>query len=96
LRESYAYHRGTEAMMVHAFAEARERPIMQDYHDHWRAAADVLSSAWRVRGRERSLLRAAIRHAIIFPTWHSLIRDQGLTDDQAVELMHRLTCDCER
>ena len=30
-----------------------------------------------------------------FPTWRSLVRDQGLTDTQAVELMLRLTCDCD-
>jgi hypothetical protein len=44
--------------------------------------------------REHSMLLAVIGHAIVFPTWHSLIRDQGLTDRQAVELMHRLTCEC--
>ncbi len=95
LGESYAFHRRTEAMMNHAFAEARDSPVMESYHDHWKGAADLLVSAWNVRGRQRSLLRAAIGHAIVFPTWHSLIRDQGLTDSQAVELMRRLTCDCE-
>jgi len=95
LRESYVYHRRTEAMISRAFADAADSPIMQSYHDHWQGAADVIVSAWRVRGRVRSLLRAAIGHAIVFPTWHSLVRDQGLTDLQAVELMHRLTCDCE-
>ena len=67
---------------------------MQGYHDHWQGAADVLASAWRMRGRERALLRAAIGHAIVFPTWRSLVRDKGLKDEQAVELMCRLTCDC--
>ena len=94
LRESYAYHRQTEAMISLAFTDAADSPIMAPYHDHWRRAANVVASAWRVRGRERLLLRAAIGHAIAFPTWHSLVRDQGLTDPQAVELMHRLTCDC--
>jgi AcrR family transcriptional regulator len=95
LRESYAYHRRTEEMIRRALADAADSPIMQRYHDHWHRAADVVASAWRVRGRERSLLRAAIGHAIVFPTWYSLVRDQGLRDEQAVELMHRLTCDCE-
>ena len=95
LRESYAYHRRTEAMISRAFADAADSPIMQSYHDHWQRAADVIVAAWRVRGRVRSLLRAAVGHAIVFPTWYSLVRDQGLTDAQAVELMLRLTCDCE-
>lgn len=95
LRESYAYHRRTEGMIGRALAEAGDSPIMQGYHDHWRAAADALAAAWRVRGRRRTLLRAAIGHAIVFPTWRSLVRDQGLSDLQAVDLMHRLTCDCD-
>lgn len=95
LRESYAYHRRTEAMISLALADVGDSPIMQAYHDHWQEAAVVVASAWHVRGRERSLLRAAIGHAIVFPTWHSLVRDQGLTDRQVVELMHRLTCDCD-
>jgi AcrR family transcriptional regulator len=94
LRESYAYHRRTEEMIRRAFEDVRDSPIMQGYHDHWKQAADVVASAWEVRGRARTLLRAAIGHAIVFPTWHSLVREQGLSDRQAVELMHRLTCDC--
>ncbi len=94
LRESYAYHRRTEAMIGHAFTDAPDHPIMQDYHDHWQHAADIVASAWRLRGRRRSLLRAGIGHAIVFPTWLSLVRDQGLTDQQAIALMERLTCEC--
>jgi len=94
LRESYAYHRRTEEMIGRAFADAAESPIMAPYHEHWRRAADAVATAWRVRGRKRLLMRAAIGHALVFPTWRSLIRDQGLTDSQAVELMLRLTCEC--
>jgi hypothetical protein len=32
-------------------------------------------------------VRAAIGHAVAFPTWRSLTHDQGLTLDDAVELM---------
>jgi AcrR family transcriptional regulator len=94
LRESYAYHRRTEAMIGRAFTDAPDHPVMQDYHDHWRGAADVVAAAWRAGGRRRSLLRAVVGHAIVFPTWHSLVRDQGLSDEDAIELMHRLTCEC--
>lgn len=91
LTESYAHHRRTEAMMSRAFADVADHPVMRAYHAHWRRAADVIASAWRVRGRRRSLLRAAVGHAIVFPTWRSLVREQGLTDAQAVEVMLRLT-----
>ena len=82
-------------MIARALAEVGASPIMQGYHDHWRAAAEVLVSAWRARGRRRDLLRAAIGHAVVFPTWRSLVRDQGLSDSRAVDLMYRLTCDCD-
>jgi hypothetical protein len=34
--------------------------------------------------------RAAIGHALAFPTWHSLTHKQGLADDDAVALMSLL------
>jgi len=95
LREAYAYHRETEAMTSRALADAADSPIMAPYHDHWRRAADAVASAWRVRGLKRALLRAAIGHALVFPTWRSLVRDQGLDDEQALELILRLTRDCD-
>ena len=42
------------------------------------------------RGRRRELSAAAIGHALAFPTWRSLVREQGLNEDEAVELMAAL------
>jgi hypothetical protein len=39
------------------------------------------------------LLRAGIALALTFDTWRTVVREQGLDDDQAVELMVRLGCD---
>ena len=39
------------------------------------------------RGRARRRTSAAIGHAIAFFTWRSLVREQGLTNAEAVELM---------
>jgi AcrR family transcriptional regulator len=94
LTESYAYHRRTEEMMIRVFADVADHPVMEPYYDHWRRAADAVVAAWRARGNRRLLLRAAVGHAIVFPTWRSLVRDQGLTDRQAVVLMVRLTREC--
>lgn len=91
LSDAYAYHRRTEAMIGAMIGEPGARPVMRGYHDFFRRAADVAASAWAGRGRGRTLLRAAIGHAIVFPTWHSLVRGQGLTDRQAIGLMTRLT-----
>ena len=94
LEEAYAYNRATEAMMTHVLADARDHPAVAPYHSHWERAADVLVAPWRARGRRRAFLRAGIALAISFDTWRTLVREQGLTDDQAAELMLRLTCDC--
>jgi AcrR family transcriptional regulator len=91
LRETYAYHRATEAMFTHVLADARDNPVVAPYHAHWERTADVLAAAWRARGRRRTVLRAAIGLALSFDTWRTLVHEQGLTDDQAVELMLRLT-----
>jgi hypothetical protein len=47
----------------------------------------VLDRGWNARGHKRTLLRAAIGHAVEFDTWRSLIRHEGLDDSEAVELM---------
>jgi AcrR family transcriptional regulator len=39
------------------------------------------------RGRARGRVSAAIGHALAFPTWRSLVREQGLGDAEAVDLM---------
>lgn len=96
LRETYAYHRATEAMIARVLADARDHPVMAPYHAHWRHATDVLAEPWRERGRRRTLLRAGIALALSFNTWRTLIRERHLTDPRALELMLRLTCDCVR
>ena len=95
LRETYAYHRANEAMFARALADVRDHPVMEPYHGHWRRAADVLVHAWQVRGRQRTMLRAGIALALSFDTWRTLALDQGLTDEQAVDLMLRLSCECD-
>lgn len=94
LRETYAYHRTTEAMISHALADARDHPVMAPYHEHWQHAADILTAPWRTRGSRRTMLHAAIALALSFDTWRTLIREQRLTETQAITLMLRLTCDC--
>lgn len=41
----------------------------------------------RNRGRGRDRVEAAVGHAVGFATWRSLVREQGLTNADAVELM---------
>jgi len=93
LRETYTYHGETEPMMSRVIGEVRDLPIMAPYHAHWRHAADVLVAAWPVTGRRKLLLRVVLALALSFDTWRILVCEQGLTDEQAVELMLGLICD---
>ena len=96
LRETYAYHRATEAMMTRVLAEARDLPIMLPYHTHWKRAVDILAAGWPVSAHRKALLKAALALAVSFDTWHFLVRRHHLTDDQAIELMVRMACDCQK
>ena len=93
LMEVYEYHRTHEAIFTHVLADTRDHEVMTPYHAHWERAADVLIAPWRVRGRRRALLRAGIGLALSFDAWRSLVRDNGLTNDQAVDVGLRLAID---
>ncbi len=91
LAEVYVYHRRTEPMMVNVVRDAPVHPLTRElaepYLQHWERMRDVLAAGWGTRGRRREILLAAIAHALDFQTWHSLVRQRGLDDEQAVELM---------
>jgi len=76
--------------MTHVLADARDHPVVVPYHEHWSRATDALVEPWPVRGKLKVLLRAGIALALSFDTWRTLTREQGLSDDQAVDLMLRL------
>jgi AcrR family transcriptional regulator len=71
-----------DAPLVPAMGAARARFV--GYLDGLRAA---LIKGRSERGRARERVAAAIGHALAFPTWRSLTREQGLDDADAVELM---------
>jgi AcrR family transcriptional regulator len=93
LTETYAYHRGTEAMMTRVLADARDHEVMAPYHAHWRRAVEVLAAPFGARGARRAMLRAGIAVALSFDTWRTLVREQGLTDEQAADVAARLAGD---
>jgi AcrR family transcriptional regulator len=87
LRDTYAYHRATEAMHTHVLAAGGHPVIMAPYHAHWQHAAEILVAPWKVRGRRRQQLHAAIALALSFEAWRMLVRGQGLDDQQAIEVV---------
>lgn len=87
LRDAYAYHEATEAMMSRALGEARDYEVLAPYHAYWADAVEVVLSGWpRSRGRRRARLRAAVTLALSFDTWRLLVREQRLSLEDAVEV----------
>lgn len=93
LTSLYGYYRGGSPMLERVLRDEAEVPelgaVMAPWWDYLREAAAALSAGWGA-GRDRQhRLRAAVGHAVRFGTWRSLT-DEGLTDDEAVELMAEL------
>lgn len=94
LRDLYAFYGRTEAMYASLL---RDEPLVPVVHrllgaffGYLDAIRDVLMAGRGPRGRAARRTRAAIGHALAFGTWRSLIREQGLSDADAVALMSGL------
>jgi AcrR family transcriptional regulator len=91
LRELYAYYGRTEGMYASLLRDEPVVPIVQrllgDYYGYLRAIQDILMAGRGLRGRAARRTRAALGHALAFPTWRSLTREQALADGDAVALM---------
>jgi AcrR family transcriptional regulator len=91
LGELYAWYGRTEQMLELTTRDASLVPAMQAplqaRRAYTEAAVDALVRGRGERGQARRRVRAAIGHAVTFETWRSLVRREGLTEAQAVELM---------
>lgn len=90
LAEVYCYYRRNEGNIANFYRDLSLKPFLRELgapmFQHWQRVRDVLAIGWGLRGRRRRLLVAGIAHAIDFPTWRSLAREQRLSDDEAIEL----------
>jgi AcrR family transcriptional regulator len=97
LREVYAFYGRTQAMYASLLRDEPLVPAVQrrlrDFYGYLGAVRDDLAAGRGLRGRRAELVRAAIGHALAFPTWRSLTAEQGLGKEDAVELMCRLVED---
>lgn len=91
LGELYAFYARTEAMYTSLLRDEPLVPIVHrllgDFYGYLRALQDMLMAGRGLRGHTARRTRAAIGHALAFPTWRSLVRQQGLADGDAVALM---------
>ncbi len=91
LAEVYAYHRQTEPMISNVLRDAQvytpAREVAEPYFQHWDRMRYVLATGWGVKDERLALLLGILGHALDFQTWRSLVRRQGLGEEQAVETM---------
>jgi AcrR family transcriptional regulator len=65
-------------------------PSIQPFYDYVGRCAGTLSAGWSLRGRRKRVHEVAIRHAVEFATWQSLVRSGDLARSEAVSLMTAL------
>jgi AcrR family transcriptional regulator len=91
LAEVYVYHRRTEPMMSNVVRDVEvhslTREMAEPYYQLFEQMRYVLATGWGVENERLPLLLATLGHALDFQTWRSLVRQQGLDDEQAVEVM---------
>jgi AcrR family transcriptional regulator len=91
LADYYDYYAETEPMFEKVFRDApvvpaMAKPVLAGAERRARAV-DALMSGRTERGAARRRVRAAVTHALWFPTWQSLVRFQGLEESEAVAVM---------
>jgi AcrR family transcriptional regulator len=89
----YAWYERTEYMLE---LTSRDLTLVPEVAGPMRArlaylerVRDLLLKGRPERGRLRLRVKAALGHALAFETWRSLVRDQGLGDADAVDIMVR-------
>jgi AcrR family transcriptional regulator len=91
LKQLYAYYGRTEGMLDNLFRDEAISPLVAERFAAMRMfmamAQDILMQGRKLRGAARRRTKAALGHATAFATWKSLVREQGVSDADAVRLM---------
>jgi AcrR family transcriptional regulator len=92
--ELYAWYRERGEALYPIYRDMASMPLtaQADVRAQWAAVADALVDGLLVDPRARRRLRAAAGHLIGLLAWRSLVLDQGLSEDEAVELAVTLLC----
>lgn len=91
LSEVYAYYGVNEALLTNVLRDTPLDPVLQENNvflfRHWEAMRDAIADAFEASGGRHEALLAAVALALDLQTWRTLVRQQGLDDDRAAELM---------
>ena len=100
LTEIYAYYGETEPMLTNLLRDLDVvEAVAQQFAgflNYMEAARRTLMVGRRERGRAAHTARAAVGHGLAFSTWRSLVREQGCSAHDAVDMMCRLVGVAER
>jgi AcrR family transcriptional regulator len=101
LAEMYRYYRRNEQLIANIVRDMAVMPALVEgsaaYVRHIGRIHAVLLEPWSDDAPEgRRWLQAVVGLALDFGAWRALTRNQGLSDDDAVELMTRLVAWLER
>jgi AcrR family transcriptional regulator len=91
LKEVYAYYQGNEAMLTNVLRDMPFDSVLQENNvllfRHWETMRDTIADAFEASGERQEALLAAVALALELQTWRTLVGQQGLEDNRAVELM---------
>jgi AcrR family transcriptional regulator len=94
LTDLYRWYESTEPTVTKLYRDAPLVPPIQARMDERGAAMDAMAGLLLegrgLRGSRKRRTLAAISHALAFGTWMSLVGEQGLSRDQAVDLMAKM------
>jgi AcrR family transcriptional regulator len=94
LGELYGFYARTSQMMENLLRDEPTSELLRERFGAFRAyldaARETLLRGRGLRGGARRRTAAAIGHALAFSTWRSLVAEQGLSGDAAVELISAL------
>ena len=68
-------------------AHETDDEIMTPIVAHWERMTETLAGGWESPGGPTQPLLGAIGLSLDFQTWRTMTRQQGLSDEQAIELM---------
>jgi AcrR family transcriptional regulator len=89
LADLYRWYGETEEMLATGIRDIEHVPAGSRgaFLGYFQTVHVALMAGRRERGRARLRIAGAIGHAINFHTWHSLVREQQLSADDAITLM---------
>jgi AcrR family transcriptional regulator len=96
LAELYAYFRRRERILANVLRDAEGeaevnanvREVLKPVAAHWERMREVLRTGWEVPDEaSEKVLGATIGVALNFQTWRTMVREQRLSDEEAIEVM---------